>query len=117
MFIDLVNSLCETFLKVPIYIKNKFYLDHLILHLELHSSSFAMWGAAVLVEWLSPGHYLYLMLQTFMGYQLDTTATAPSILCLKSIGITYKLVPILRYHRVSICSISLVTHVTRRPAI
>ena len=30
------------------------YLDHLILHLELHCSSFAMWGADVLVEWLSP---------------------------------------------------------------
>ena len=69
MFIDLVHSLCETFLKVTIYIKNKFYLDHLILHLELHSSSFAMWGAAVLVEWLSPGHYLYLMLQTMIGYK------------------------------------------------
>ena len=46
-----------------------FYLDHLILHLELHCLSFMMWGAAVLVEWLSPGH-LYLMLQTVMGYQL-----------------------------------------------
>ena len=34
-----------------------FYLDHLILHLELHCSSFAMWGAAVLVEWLCPGQY------------------------------------------------------------
>ena len=29
-----------------------------------------MWGAANLVEWLSPGHYLYLMLQTVTGYQL-----------------------------------------------
>ena len=60
-----------------------FYLDHLILHLELHCSNFAMWRAAVLIEWLSPSHYLY------------TTATAPSILRLVSIGITYKLVPIL----------------------
>ena len=34
-----------------------FYLDHLILHLELHCSSFAMWGAAVLIEWLSHGQY------------------------------------------------------------
>ena len=36
-----------------------FYLEHLILH------------AAVLVEcneWFSPGHYLYLMLQTMMGF-------------------------------------------------
>ena len=48
----------------------KFYLDHLILHLELHFLSLAMWGAAVLVEWLSPGHYLYFVLQTLMGYQL-----------------------------------------------
>ena len=41
------------------------YLDHLILHLELHCLSFAMWGADVLIEWLSPSHYLYLMLQAF----------------------------------------------------
>ena len=47
-----------------------FFLDHLILHLELDRSSFAMWGATILVEWFIPGHYLYLMLQTVMGYQL-----------------------------------------------
>ena len=28
-------------------------------------------GAAVLVEWLCPGHYFYLMLQTMIGYQLQ----------------------------------------------
>ena len=51
-----------------------FIQGHLILHLELHCLSFVMWGAAVLVEWLSPGHYLYLMLQTVMGYQLKVCA-------------------------------------------
>ena len=33
-------------------------------------SSFAMWGAIVLVEWFSRGHYLKIMLQTVMRYQL-----------------------------------------------
>ena len=28
-------------------------MDHLILHLELHCSSFEMWQAAILIEWLS----------------------------------------------------------------
>ena len=27
-------------------------------------------GATILVEWFIPGHYLYLMMQTLMGYQL-----------------------------------------------
>ena len=30
-------------------------------------ASFVMWGATVLVEWFSPGYYLYLMLQTVTG--------------------------------------------------
>ena len=39
-----------------------FLLDHLILHLQLSCLSFEMWVAAVLVEWLSSGHYLNLFL-------------------------------------------------------
>ena len=38
-----------------------FLLDHLILHLVLHLKLRDV-GAAILIEWLSPGHYLYLML-------------------------------------------------------
>ena len=33
-------------------------------------SSFTMWGTTFLIEWLSPGHYLYIMLLTMAGFQL-----------------------------------------------
>ena len=44
-----------------------FYLNHLILHLELHCSSFAMWGAEVLIEWLSPVHYFIVIRYNSLG--------------------------------------------------
>ena len=44
-----------------------FLLCHLILHPKLLLRASWWGGATVLVEWFSPGYYLYLMLQTVTG--------------------------------------------------
>ena len=55
--------------------RNIIYIKSIFWTILSSISSFAIWGTAFLDKWLSPGHYLYLMLQTLAGYQLYHYAT------------------------------------------
>ena len=70
MLVQYVEIFLIKFEKYDLTYLSTLAMDHLILHLEPHCSSFTVRGAAILIEWLSPGHYLCLMLQTIMGYQI-----------------------------------------------